>query len=116
MIYLSLFFLIGGLFIFFSATIGFLRFPDFYTRMHATGKGDTCGMLFFMIGLVLYYLFENPNLNGIIQVVKMLSILVFWFLASPTATHMILRSAFESKVKPWARYGRTIREKDDLGT
>ena len=30
-----------GLVFFLGTTIGLLRFPDFYTRMHAAGKGDT---------------------------------------------------------------------------
>ena len=41
---LSVLFLFGGLFFFFTATVGLLRFPDFYTRLHATGKGDTLGL------------------------------------------------------------------------
>ena len=30
-----------GLIFFLGTTIGLLRFPDFYSRMHAAGKGDT---------------------------------------------------------------------------
>ena len=30
----------AGTFFFTTATIGLFRFPDFYSRMHATGKGD----------------------------------------------------------------------------
>ncbi|MDX1764681.1 MAG: monovalent cation/H(+) antiporter subunit G [bacterium] len=33
--------LIGaGYFFFFATTVGILRLPDFYCRMHAAGKGD----------------------------------------------------------------------------
>lgn len=113
--HIGILFVSTGLFIFLSATIGFLRFPDFYTRMHATGKGDTGGLLFLMVGLAFLYLSENLGLRGLFQAVKMLSIVVFWFLATPTATHMLMRSAFESNVRPWTRTGRTIRERDDMG-
>ena len=37
----------GSLF-FLGATLGILRFPDFYTRMHAAGKGDTLSSLLFL--------------------------------------------------------------------
>ena len=54
-----IFFVVTGIFFFFAATIGFLRFPDFYSRMHATGKGDTFGILLSLIGLSIYNLFDN---------------------------------------------------------
>ena len=38
---LFIIFMAGGLFFFTTATIGLLRFPDFFSRLHATGKGNT---------------------------------------------------------------------------
>ncbi|HVP77398.1 MAG TPA: monovalent cation/H(+) antiporter subunit G [Thermodesulfobacteriota bacterium] len=100
---LSILFLLLGIFFFFGATIGFLRFPDFYSRMHATGKSDTLGTLLCLIGLALY--------NGFSLVsIKIVLIAVFIFVASPTATHAILRAAFDSDVTPWTKDGRVIRE------
>ena len=103
----------AGLFFFFSATIGFLRFPDFYTRLHAVGKGDTLALLLCVIGLALYNLFDNFCWYGFVQSVKLIFIAVFWFLASPTATHALLRSAFESGVIPWTKDGTVIIDKTE---
>jgi multicomponent Na+:H+ antiporter subunit G len=97
-----------GLFVFMIATIGFLRFPDFYTRMHATAKGDTLGTLLFVVGLVLYTLHYGFHWFSIVQCVKLISIAVFWFLASPTATHALLKSAFESDLVPWTKDGKVV--------
>ncbi|MBT3785210.1 sodium:proton antiporter, partial [bacterium] len=36
-----IFCVLSGLFFFFGTSVGLLRFPGFYTRMHAAGKGDT---------------------------------------------------------------------------
>ena len=47
---LAIFLVVAGIFFFFAATVGFLRFPDFYSRMHATGKGDTFGLLLCLLG------------------------------------------------------------------
>jgi multicomponent Na+:H+ antiporter subunit G len=103
---------VAGVFFFFAATIGFLRFPDFYSRMHATGKGDTFGLFLSLLGLAIYNLYDNPSWYlGIVQSVKLLSIVIFWFLASPTATHALLRSAFESGVMPWTKDGKPIVER-----
>jgi multicomponent Na+:H+ antiporter subunit G len=106
---LAIFLIVAGIFFFFAATVGFLRFPDFYSRMHATGKGDTFGLLLSLLGLSIYNLLENPTwYMGVVQTVKLLSIAVFWFLASPTATHALLRSAFESGVMPWTKDGKPV--------
>jgi monovalent cation/proton antiporter MnhG/PhaG subunit len=58
-------FILGGVFFFATATIGLLRFPDFYCRMHATGKGDTLGALLALIGLALYNLHHGFSLDNV---------------------------------------------------
>jgi multicomponent Na+:H+ antiporter subunit G len=103
--------LLGGWFFFFAGTIGFLRFPDLYSRMHATGKGDTLGLLLCVLGLAIYNLCIDCSWLGLVQSVKIISIAVFWFVASPTATHALLRSAFETGVRPWTKDGRRLIEK-----
>ena len=90
-------------------------FPDLYTRMHAVGKGDTLALLLCVAGLALYNLFDNFCWYGFVQSVKLMSIAVFWFLASPTATHALLRSAFESGVTPWTKDGTVIIDKTGDG-
>jgi multicomponent Na+:H+ antiporter subunit G len=105
----------SGLFFFFSATVGFLRFPDVYTRMQAVGKGDTVALLLCVTGLSLYNLYDNYCWFGFVQSIKIVSIAVFWFLASPTATHALLRSAFESGVIPWTKDGTVIIDKTGDG-
>ena len=106
MFLLTILFLSIGTFFFFGATVGFLRFPDFYSRMHATGKGDTLGTLLCLIGLAFY--------NGLSLVsVKIILIAVFVFVAGPTSTHAILRAAFDSEVAPWTKDGKVVREGEE---
>ena len=92
----SIIFVIGGVFFFFTATVGLLRFPDFFTRLHATGKGDTLAVLMCLIGIGLYTGF---SLTGL----KVLVIAVFMFLAQPTATHAISKAGLKSGLKPWMK-------------
>jgi multicomponent Na+:H+ antiporter subunit G len=96
---LSIFFLLGGLFFFVAATVGLLRFPDFFCRLHATGKGDTLAVLLSLIGLSIY---EGLNLTSL----KILFIAVFMFLAQPTSTHAISRAAMRCGSEPWVRERR----------
>ncbi len=87
-------FILAGFFFFFTATLGLLRLPDFYTRLHATGKGDTLAVLYSLIGLAIYHGFNITS-------AKILFIAVFMFLAQPTATHAISRAAFGCGYLPW---------------
>jgi len=89
-------FMVGGLFFFTTATIGLLRFPDFFSRLHATGKGDTLAVFLSLIGLGIYEGFSLTSL-------KIVFIAVFMFLAQPTATHAISRAGFRSGLKPWLK-------------
>jgi len=91
-----------GLFSFFSTTVGILRFPDFYSRMHAAGKGDVFSSVAILLGLVVYH-FHHPSVGGTLVAIKILMISLFIFLASPTATHAIISAGFNSGVAPWTK-------------
>ncbi len=93
---LSILFILGGLFFFLTATIGLLRFPDFFTRLHATGKGDTLAVFLSLLGLACY---EGFSLTGL----KIVIIAVFMFIAQPTATHAISKAGMRYGLKPWKK-------------
>jgi multicomponent Na+:H+ antiporter subunit G len=89
-------FILGGFFFFVAATVGLLRFPDFFCRLHATGKGDTLAVLLSLIGLSIY---EGLSFTSL----KILFIAVFMFLAQPTSTHAISRAALRCGIEPWTK-------------
>jgi len=105
MIVLTILLISVGIFFFTTGTIGFLRFPDFYSRMHATGKSDTLGAALSLAGLALY---EGFSLTSI----KILIIVIFILMTSPTATHALLRAAFDSGMLPWTKGGQPIRDEE----
>jgi multicomponent Na+:H+ antiporter subunit G len=107
---LSILFILGGIFFFATGVVGLLRFPDFFSRMHASGKGDTLGILLMLIGLSLYSLVDGFSLANILVSIKLMMIGVFWLLANPTATHAILRAAFDSGLMPWTKDGKPVLE------
>lgn len=75
-------------------SIGINRFPDFYTRAHASGKVDTLGILMFVSGLAVY--------QGIsVDTVKLLLIIVFVAITSPVASHQLAFRAMIIGLKPW---------------
>ena len=85
-----------GVFFLVMGAVGVLRFPDFYTRMHAAGKCDTLGTLLIVIGIALYL---GPTLGAL----KVIAIAVFIFMTSPTATHAIAKAAHINKVPYWTK-------------
>ena len=88
--------IIAGLFVTLVAAIGVLRLPDFYTRLHASGKVESLGVLITMLGLAVY--------NGFsITSVKIVVIAVFIMLANPIGTHILSRAAYRSGVAPWTK-------------
>ncbi|MDK2822329.1 MAG: multicomponent Na+:H+ antiporter subunit [Clostridia bacterium] len=91
-------FLLLGFFFILVAAIGVMRLPDFYTRLHASGKSETLGMLLSFIGLALY---EGMTLTSI----KLMFIVLFILLANPIGTHIICREAYRCGLKPWMRKG-----------
>ena len=48
------FLICSGVFFLLMGAVGLLRFPDFYTRMHAAGKCDTLGSLLVLTGLACH--------------------------------------------------------------
>ena len=85
-----------GCFFIIVASIGLIRFPDFYSRMHPAGKSDTLGQFFVLSGLIVY---EGFSLVSI----KLLLIIIFLFIANPTATHALGNAAYLAGLKPWKR-------------
>jgi multicomponent Na+:H+ antiporter subunit G len=93
---ISAVFIISGLFFIVVGTIGLLRLPDFYSRMHATGKCDTLGVGLTITGLIIYNGFNFIS-------VKLFFLVVFIFVANPVATHAIARAAYKVGLQPWRR-------------
>ena len=96
-----------GLLFFTGGTIGILRFPDFYTRLHAAGKLDTMGLLVTMLAAALYALHEF-SLATLLTSLKILLIVAFVFITSPTATHAIIDAGIRAGLTPWTKKGRRV--------
>ena len=95
-------FLFSGLFFFTGGAVGILRFPDFYSRLHPAGKLDTLGSLLALIALALFNL-HHFSLGTLLTSAKIILIVVFVFLASPTATHAIVDAGVRAGLAPWTK-------------
>ena len=73
--------------------IGVVRLPDFFTRIHGAGITDTLGAGLVLTGLM--FLSDHW-----IVTVKLVLILMFLWLSSPTATHALANAALETGLEP----------------
>jgi len=96
----SMAFIVAGLVFFFGAVVGGIRVPDFYTRMHAAGKGDTLSSLLIVTGLAVYNLTDFSFATLLVSL-KILMICVFIFVTSPTTTHALMEAGYRAGVVPW---------------
>ena len=94
--------LIAGLFFFTGGSVGILRFPDFYSRLHPAGKCDTMGLFFTLSALALYTL-HDFSLHAVLTALKIMLIVVFIFITSPTATHAIVDAGVRAGLSPWTK-------------
>ena len=94
--------LVGGLLFFTGGSIGIIRLPDFYTRLHPAGKLDTAGHVLAMSAMALYMLHEL-SVSSLLTAVKIILIVVFVFFTSPTATHAIIDAGVRAGLRPWTK-------------
>jgi len=85
--------LVGAAFVFIAA-LGAFRFPDVYTRIHAVSKATTLGLGCMLLGVAVAF----PD--GAV-IAKIIAVILFIFLTTPIATHMIVRAAYLTKVPQW---------------
>jgi len=102
---LGWFFIISGSLFVLTGGIGLLRFPDFYTRIHAAGITDTMGAWLILIGLMF-------SAGWTLVTAKLVILLIFLVMTSPLASHALAKAAYMRGLRPLL--GRElVRESDD---
>lgn len=89
-------FLIGGSLFFLAGTVGLLRFPDSFTRLHAVTKADNLGLGLLVVGLGLQAASWHVA-------VKLAFVWVLVLVSSATACHLVARAALRSGIQPWKK-------------
>ena len=94
--------IVCGLVLLTGGSLGILRFPDFYSRLHPAGKLDTGGLVIILLAFALYTI-QPLTLTAVITSVKILLIIVFVFITSPTAIHSIVDAGVRAGLVPWEK-------------
>ena len=86
--------IVTGLFFMLVGTVGILRMPDVFTRLHAAGMTDTMGAGFLILGMCLQ--------AGVgLVLVRLVIVYAFLMLTSPISTHALARAALAGGVEPY---------------
>lgn len=78
--------IVAGLVFFLAGTVGLLRFPDAYTRLHALTKADNLGVALLVTGLL-------PQMDGLLAALKLLLVWLLLMLSSAAVSQLIAHSA-----------------------
>lgn len=101
-------FLLTGLVIFVFEIIGVFRFQYVLNRMHAAAMGDTLGIGFSLLGLII--------MNGLnFTSLKMFLVILFLWFSSPVSSHLIARlevTTDEERDKHYKK--KALEEEGDL--
>ena len=86
-------FIVSGCGFLFVGALGMLRFPDFWSRLHALSVADSAGMILLTAGMIMQAGFT-------LVTVKLIFIGVFLFITGPTASHAVANAALVSGLLP----------------
>lgn len=87
-------------------TVGVLRFPDFYTRLHAASVTDTGAATITIVGMALL----APSW---LVVFKLAAIWLFIFLTGPTGSHALANAAHTAGLQPVIGRHRDIADGEE---
>lgn len=76
----------AGAFFFLAGSVGLLRFPDAYTRLHALTKADNLGLALVVIGLL-------PRAPGVLAALKLVLVWLLVLLSSAAMSQLVARAA-----------------------
>ena len=74
-------------------TLGLMRLPDFYSRVHAASIIDSLGTILVLLGLLV-------QTQDLLVIAKLMLILLFMMLTGPTAVHALAHTASLSEKDP----------------
>jgi multicomponent Na+:H+ antiporter subunit G len=86
---------LGAVF-FVAGTVGLLRFPDVFTRLHALTKPDNVGLGLIVTGLAL-------QASELAVALKLFAIWVLVLVVNAVSCQVIGRTTWNRGIRPWSR-------------
>jgi len=90
---LSLLILTGAVFTFIG-TLGLVRLPDFYTRLHGPPKATTLGVGSLLVASALYFSTRGAGVS-----LHEVLVTLFLFMTAPVSAHLLARAALHLQLR-----------------
>jgi multicomponent Na+:H+ antiporter subunit G len=97
--------LLGGAFFTLAASVGILRLPDFFLRVHAITKAGTLGVGMVFLGVAVFF-------GELTVVTRALATVAFVLVTAPVSSHLIGRAGYLDHVEMWK--GTSVDELREL--
>ncbi len=104
----SILLLIGGFFILIGS-IGLVKMPDFFMRLHGPTKATTLGMAGILVASMFFFSTSEAQLS-----MKELLISLFLFITAPISAYMMIKSAIHHKLTAIKRTKGIDNIEDDV--
>jgi multicomponent Na+:H+ antiporter subunit G len=82
-----------GAFFFLAGSVGLLRLPDAYSRLHALTKADNLGLALIVLGLL-------PQAGGVLAGLKLIVVWLLVLLSGAAVSQLIARAERRRGPKP----------------
>jgi multicomponent Na+:H+ antiporter subunit G len=93
---LGWFCVLAGSLIVLVGSLGLLRLPDLFSRLHGAGMTDTLGAGLLVAGMLVH-------VTDWLIAVKLILIVAFLGITSPTTSHALARAALHGGLRPWTK-------------
>jgi multicomponent K+:H+ antiporter subunit G len=94
-------------------SIGLVRLPDFYTRLHGPTKATTLGVGSLIVASVVYFAFIGEGLE-----LRDLLVTIFLFMTAPVSAHLLAKAGLRVRVasvtsRPRETHGHKLGEEGE---
>jgi multicomponent Na+:H+ antiporter subunit G len=93
---LAILFFAAALYFFLAGTLGLLRFPDVFCRLHALTKADNLGLGFTVLGLMVL----SDSWQSAARLLLTWLLVMF---SGATVAHLVSRKALRDGITPWRK-------------
>ncbi|WP_159821090.1 Na+/H+ antiporter subunit G [Colwellia sp. 20A7] len=105
---ISILLLIGGTFVLIGS-IGLVKMPDFFMRLHGPTKATTLGMASLLTAAMIFFSTTQDGLS-----LKEILISIFLLLTAPVSAYMMIKSAIHHKLNSIERTKGKDNIEDDV--
>ncbi|BAN35815.1 monovalent cation/proton antiporter, MnhG/PhaG subunit [Sulfuricella denitrificans skB26] len=85
-------------------SIGLVRLPDFFTRLHGPTKATTLGVGAMVLASAIYFTATQPGVS-----LHEIAVMVFLFITAPVTAHLLAKAALHRRGNHVAKHQEKVK-------